>query len=87
MAPVLARAELKAVAQPATKAVPVVQRRAALATILAPLASVVLAAPAMAAGQKNLSRAELLQQQRAERKEAMKVRNAKVRAGEVKPAF
>ncbi|KXZ44255.1 hypothetical protein GPECTOR_70g486 [Gonium pectorale] len=61
-----------------------VQRRTALALLLMPLAAV---APANASAKKNLSRAELLQQQRAERKEAMKVRNAKVRSGEVKPNF
>ncbi|PNH02443.1 hypothetical protein TSOC_011586 [Tetrabaena socialis] len=68
-------------------ALPVVQRRAVLAALLAPIAAAVVAPAAQAASKKNLSRAELLKEQRAERKEAMKDRAAKVRSGDGKPSF
>lgn len=64
-------------------------RRDALVAFLAPAAGILLmaAAPANAADSKNLSRSQLLAQQRAERKEAMKAKNAKVRSGDEKPSF
>ncbi|GLC38911.1 hypothetical protein PLESTB_000460700 [Pleodorina starrii] len=73
---------------PAPAPVVSVSRRSVLGAVMVPLAASLLSVSAAeAAANKNLSRTELLQQQRTERKEAMKAKNAKVRTGEVKPSF
>ncbi|GFR40783.1 hypothetical protein Agub_g1398 [Astrephomene gubernaculifera] len=94
-APMPARASnpslLQASSQRCTSHAPIpaipIPRRTALAVLLAPIAASLLDSPDANATANNVSRTQLLLQQRAARKEEMRARNAKIRCGEAKPQF